>query len=98
MKSELPESEGRIELLKVDVTQDKSVIDAAADLKSRLGDQKLYGLVNNAGIARGEGDLILQTNVYGSKRMVDAFVPMIDSTGGRVVNIGSSTASMWLKK
>ena len=98
MISLLPESEGKIELLKVDVSEDKSVIDAAADLKSRLGDQKLYGLVNNAGIARGEEDLILQTNVYGSKRMVDAFVPMLDSTRGRVVNIGSSTASMWLKK
>ena len=98
MKKELPASDGKIEVLKVDVSNDKSVTDAAAALKGRLGEQKLYGLVNNAGIARGEGDSILQTNVYGVKRMVEAFVPLIDSTNGRVVNLGSGVGPMYVKK
>ena len=59
MKKELPASAGKIEVLKVDVSNDKSVTDAAAALKAKLGDQKLYGLVNNAGVARGNGDTVL---------------------------------------
>ena len=59
MKKELPASVGKIEVLKVDVSVDKSVTDAAAALKAKLGDQKLYGLVNNAGVARGNGDTVL---------------------------------------
>ena len=59
MKKELPASAGKIEVLKVDVSNDKSVTDAAAALKAKLGDQKLYGLVNNAGVASGSGDTVL---------------------------------------
>ena len=59
MKKELPASAGKIEVLKVDVSNDKSVTDAAAALKAKIGDQKLYGLVNNAGVARGNGDTVL---------------------------------------
>ena len=59
MKKELPASAGKIEVLKVDVSNDKSVTDAAAVLKAKLGDQKLYGLVNNAGVASGSGDTVL---------------------------------------
>ena len=38
MNKELPESNGKIEVLKVDVSNDKSVSDAAAALKAKLGD------------------------------------------------------------
>ena len=59
MNQECPATNGKIEVLKVDVSDDKSVTDAAAALKAKLGDQKLYGLVNNAGVARGNGDTVL---------------------------------------
>ena len=36
-------------MIKVDVTDQTSVIDAAAEVKDRLGVKKLYGLINNAG-------------------------------------------------
>ena len=47
---EMPEGcKGHIEVLLVDVADEASVKTAAAALKARLGDEKLYGLVNNAG-------------------------------------------------
>ena len=46
----LPEGcKGKVELLVVDVASQESVTAAVADLTTRLGGAKLYGLVNNAG-------------------------------------------------
>ena len=48
---ELPEGcKGKIEVLLVDVASEDSVKAAAVALKARLGDAKLYGLCNNAGV------------------------------------------------
>ena len=41
---------GKVELLLVDVANEASVKSAAASLKATLGDDKLYALVNNAGV------------------------------------------------
>ena len=98
MKKEFPGSEGKIEVLKVDVSVEKSVADAASAIKTKLGDQKLYGLVNNAGILRGDGDQVLLTNVYGLKRMSEAFIPLLDPNCGRVVNLGSGGGPGYVKK
>ena len=43
------QAESKIEMIKVDVTDQSSVIDAAAEVRDRLGTKKLYGLINNAG-------------------------------------------------
>ena len=49
---EMPEGcKGKVELLVVDVSNEDSVKSAAATLKERLGDGKLYALVNNAGVS-----------------------------------------------
>jgi NAD(P)-dependent dehydrogenase (short-subunit alcohol dehydrogenase family) len=54
--------------------------------------------VNNAGIGwSNTGDAIMATNVYGVKRMVEAFVPMLDTSAGRVVNLGSGAGPMFVK-
>jgi len=48
---EMPEGcKGKVELLLVDVADEASVKTAAASLKATLGDDKLYALVNNAGV------------------------------------------------
>ena len=98
MKKELPGSEGKIEVLKVDVSVEQSIVDAASAIKAKLGGQKLYGLVNNAGILRGEGDSVLKTNVYGLKLMTEAFIPFIDPSCGRVVNLGSGGGPGYVKR
>ena len=77
----LKHAESKIEMIKVDVTDQSSVIDAAAEVKDRLGTKKLYGLINNAGcIIKPDGatkDQMIKTNFYGPKLMSDAFVPLI---------------------
>ena len=66
---------------------------AAATVSSALGDQKLFGLVNNAGIglgtSRGVDKDLFNTNVRGPKRVCDNFVPLMDPEKGRIVNVGS---------
>jgi len=89
-----------VELVQIDTTSDASVREAAAYVKKQLGGQPLYGIVNNAGtgLAHQVGpDVILNTNLYGPKRMAEAFLPLLDPTAGRIVNVGSGAAPMWLR-
>ena len=66
--------------------------DAAQALSASLGEEKLFALVNNAGILAANTDGIAamtQTNVYGAKYMCDNFIPLLHPTEGRIVNVGS---------
>lgn len=98
---EMPEVAGKIEVLQLDVTDDASVSAAAESIKAK--GVTLYGLVNNAGVglaqpgAPDEAVSILATNFYGVKRVTDAFVGLIDPSVGRIVNVSSGAASMFLK-
>lgn len=98
---EFPDAAGKIEMLQIDVVDDASCKAAAASLKEK--GVKLYALVNNAGMGLAqEGGFgtadILNTNFYGPKRVTEAFVDLIDDKEGRIVNVSSGAASMYLKK
>jgi carbonyl reductase 1 len=99
----MPEAcKGKIEILVVDVSKEDSVKAAAAALTGKLGNSKLYGLVNNAGVGLShEGvtnDDIINTNTYGVKWMTENFIPLIDATNGRIVNVGSGAGPMFAVK
>jgi NAD(P)-dependent dehydrogenase (short-subunit alcohol dehydrogenase family) len=87
-----------LELLQLDVSDDESVTAAATSLARG---QPLYALVNNAGVGLqtdgGGSDTLLQTNFYGPRRVSEAFVSAI-APGGRIVNVSSGSASMWLRE
>ncbi len=89
----------RVELINIDVSDDKSVQAAAESLRSK--GVKLYALVNNAGVGfqtgPGSVDQLMQVNFYGPKRVTDAFLDLIDAEKGRIVNTSSGAASMWLR-
>ena len=90
----------RIEVLIMDVTDDESVNAAAKQLQST--GVSLYAIVNNAGVGLrtsndGSIDTLLQTNFYGPKRVTDAFLPLLNPQIGRIVNVSSGAASMWLR-
>lgn len=99
---EVPEAAGKIEVLTLDVTNDASVTAAAGALKAK--GVTLYGLVNNAGVGLAQNDApksaegILATNFVGVKRVTDAMVGLLDASEGRIVNVSSGGASMFLKK
>jgi NAD(P)-dependent dehydrogenase (short-subunit alcohol dehydrogenase family) len=84
--------------LLIDIT-DEAMIAAAADAVTQVvGDRGLAGLVNNAGIVR-PGPLEFQpmddiraqldVNLFGHIAVTQAFLPLIRTGGGRLVNVGS---------
>jgi NAD(P)-dependent dehydrogenase (short-subunit alcohol dehydrogenase family) len=81
----------RIAVVQMDVSSTESVKQAAACIKDQLKDEKLYGVINNAGIIRGDGDSVVDTNYFGTKRVNDAFLPFLKRPGGRIVNIASAS-------
>jgi len=86
---EMPEGcKGKVELVIVDVANEESVKAAAAALKIRLAGEKLYALVNNAGVALNgiPKDVVVGTNCYGPKWMTDNFIELVQT---RIVNVGS---------
>lgn len=82
------------------VSDDASVQSAAASLSQKLGSSsKLYAIVNNAGTGFSHNSSpaeILDTNTRGPRRVVDAFLPYLDSKIGRIVNLGSGAAPMFV--
>ena len=89
-----PEAAGRVELIALDVGSDASVRAAAAALRAR--GVVLSAIVNNAGLG-GTAEMA-NVNFYGPKRVVDAFLPLLDADAGRVVNVSSGSAPMWLRE
>jgi NAD(P)-dependent dehydrogenase (short-subunit alcohol dehydrogenase family) len=87
-----PDWKGRIEGVAIDVASDSSVTQAARRVAEGLRGEKLYGIVNNAGIGGGpdEHAAVFGTNTLGVRRVCEAFVPCIEPQGGRIVNVTSA--------
>lgn len=87
----------RIEAIAIDVADDRSVASAAETVGERLAGEKLHGLVNNAGIGTGAGDLraIVETNTVGVHRVCEAVLPHLAATG-RVVNVTSASGPIFV--
>ena len=92
---EVPDKSNQIEVIQIDVLDDQSCVSAAKTLEDK--GVKLYALVNNAGIMYAEPDVVINTNFKGPKRVTDALIGLIDKSEGRIVNISSGSASMWLR-
>jgi short-subunit dehydrogenase len=86
-----------VEMLALDVDLDQSVATCARELLARAG--RVDVLVNNAGRAMvgaceetraDEARALFETNVFGTMRMVGAFLPTMRAQGeGAIVNVGS---------
>eukprot|EP00618_Florenciella_parvula_P002050 CAMPEP_0119466062 /NCGR_PEP_ID=MMETSP1344-20130328/895_1 /TAXON_ID=236787 /ORGANISM="Florenciella parvula, Strain CCMP2471" /LENGTH=293 /DNA_ID=CAMNT_0007498357 /DNA_START=40 /DNA_END=921 /DNA_ORIENTATION=+ len=89
----------KIEVLALDVDDEGSIAEAAAALQTR--GETLYALVNNAGVGLRTGDgaaeSIMKTNYGGPKRVTDAMLGLVEPDVGRIVNVASGAASMWLR-
>ena len=90
-----PKFKDRINLIQIDVEQDYSVNLAAEKVIENFGKTPgaLYGIVNNAGIGNSFDGLekILNVNTYGPKRICDAFIPLLNPSHGRIVNVTSAS-------
>ena len=90
----------RLDLIQIDVEQDHSVNSAAEEVATKFGRKPspLYAIVNNAGIGNSRLGLnkILQVNTFGPKRVCDAFLPLLNPSIGRVVNVTSASGPLYL--
>lgn len=92
---------GSVELLLLDVGSDESVQAAVDQLKAK--DVKLTGIVNNAGTGKDLGHPetttdadTLNVNFMGAKRVVDAFLDLLDPEGSRIINVGSGSGPLYV--
>jgi NAD(P)-dependent dehydrogenase (short-subunit alcohol dehydrogenase family) len=67
---------------------------AALKLGAKHAPGSIYGLVNNAGVAAGSTEAVLDVNYFGAKRATQAFLPLINPITGRIVNISSASGPM----
>jgi NAD(P)-dependent dehydrogenase (short-subunit alcohol dehydrogenase family) len=92
------QSENRIETVLLDVADEDSIRAAAEEVNSRLGKDGLDALFNNAGI----GDVspieytsvdsirrVYEVNLFGQISVIQAFLPLLRTAKGRIVNTGS---------
>lgn len=88
---------GSVDFLTLDTSSDDSVQQAAATFAQTSPEPKLGAIVNNAGIGLNTGHTgdILNTNLYGTKRVCDHFLPFLVD-GGRIVNVGSGSGPMYV--
>ncbi len=91
-------SAGRIAPLLMDVTNETSIAAAVDNIVKAAGHKGLYGLVNNAGIVVGgpleflplsEIRKQFEVNVLGQIAVTQAVLPLLRSSRGRIVNMGS---------
>jgi NAD(P)-dependent dehydrogenase (short-subunit alcohol dehydrogenase family) len=88
-----PELAERIYVLQLDVSSDDSVASAANKVAEKFGtDAALYAIVNNAGTGFGASGIrpVFEVNTAGIRRVCDAFIPMLESQKGRIINITSA--------
>ena len=90
-------SQGRLDVVAIDVSDDGSVTRAAKRIAERAPGEGLYGIVNNAGVGGNGNDLaaVLGTNVLGVRRVCEAFLPFV-AAGGRIVNVTSAAGPIFV--
>ncbi|CAJ1354789.1 unnamed protein product [Effrenium voratum] len=91
---------GKCDVVQLDTSSDSSVAAAVEAVKSSLGSDQLYGIVNNAGTGLGHGvtaDVVMNTNLFGPKRVIEGFMPLLNKEG-RIVNVGSGAGPMYVAR
>ncbi|KAF1550106.1 Retinol dehydrogenase 16, partial [Eudyptes schlegeli] len=89
----------RLQTVLLDVTSSQSIAAATAWVRERVGDQGLWGLVNNAGTAvptapnewltKDDFVKVLDVNLVGLIEVTLSLLPLVRQARGRVVNVAS---------
>jgi NAD(P)-dependent dehydrogenase (short-subunit alcohol dehydrogenase family) len=89
---------GEVTPLLLDITDAGMIAAAAETVAGAVGDRGIAGLVNNAGIVRpgplefqpmADFRAQLEVNLFGHVAVTQAFLPLIRTGKGRLVNVGS---------
>ncbi|NWI91478.1 RDH16 dehydrogenase, partial [Pitta sordida] len=89
----------RLQTVLLDVTSSQNIATVTAWVRERVGDQGLWGLVNNAGIAipvapnewltKDDFMKVLNVNLLGLVEVTLSLLPLVRRARGRVVNVAS---------
>lgn len=94
-------TDGRVDLVVMDVADEASVAGAVDAVRALLGPKgRLYGLVNNAGTGLATGaspDEVVNTNLYGVRRVCEAFLAA-GLVSERIVNVGSGSGPSYVAR
>ncbi len=96
-----PDWADRVQVLPLDVADGASVTAAARTVAARFDEATpLYAIVNNAGVGLGSADRrgVLEVNVNGIRRVCEAFIPLLQPDGGRIVNVTSASGPMFVSR
>jgi carbonyl reductase 1 len=92
--------DAKVDLLKIDLNSERSVVEAARDFAQRFG--KLDILINNAAIAEGgikheplykQAEIICKANYFGTLMVCQHFFPLLNN-GARVINVSSTAGCL----
>jgi NAD(P)-dependent dehydrogenase (short-subunit alcohol dehydrogenase family) len=92
------EGSERLSPITIDVTNQPSIAAAKEEVEHAIGQDRLVGLVNNAGVGNGGPvetldlqDLrdVLEVNLIGQVAVTQAFLPLVRQSKGTIVFIGS---------
>ena len=92
-----PGSAARVHVLEMDTTKRETVDSASYQARKQMEGAKLYGLVNNAGVAKGDSQKVVGVNLTGTRNVCEAFADLL-APGARVVNVSSGSAAMFVAK
>jgi carbonyl reductase 1 len=85
----------RVFCVPLDTSSDASVQAAVPIVQQHTS--QLYGIVNNAGIMLTDNvPECNNVNYFGIRRVNDAFLPMLQRPGGRIVNISSASGPIFI--
>ncbi|XP_060109724.1 17-beta-hydroxysteroid dehydrogenase type 2 [Heteronotia binoei] len=89
----------RLSVLQLDVTSSQQIQEAFLEVKKKLGNEGLWGVINNAGILGFPADAELlpmsnykqcmEVNFFGPVEVSKTFMPLIRKAKGRIINISS---------
>lgn len=99
----LRQTSGQLKVLLLDVTDEKSIASALEAVTQEVKRVRLAGIINNAGVAiSGPLEFVpikefrtqLEVNVTGVLALTQAFLPLLRSGKGRIINVGSSSGRL----
>ncbi|XP_067655830.1 retinol dehydrogenase 7-like [Haliotis asinina] len=88
----------RVHILQLDVTKEKDIEVAADYIQTQVGEEGLWGVVNNAGVWYfSELEMtseklirrVMDVNLFGAVRVTKSVLPMIRQAKGRIINVSS---------